>query len=199
MVGVMRRMVGAVLVGCALVLGGCGGASPAPEPLPSATAEPSAPEPPTPAPTPSASAVARPERPADMDRTDEVGAAAAAEYFLSLYSYVMQTGDLAEWDAMSWESCNFCSGIRDLAVEIAAKQENYQGGAIEAIDVFVFPRDEALDVYPVDVTYVQDPDARTDKEGALVNSTSGDAGKFGVDARRVVDQWKILAVSAQDQ
>ena len=198
MVGVMRRMVGAVLVGCALVLGGCGGASPAPEPSPSATAEPSAPEPPTPAPTPSASAVARPERPADMDRTDEVGAAAAAEYFLELYPYVLATGDSVDWLAMSSDACGFCSGIGRDAADVRAREVTYAGGAIELLSLKVLKKDEAVGGYPVESIFVQEPETRRDPAGNMLSETEGDSGSIRIDTIRLDGAWQILAVVVSD-
>ena len=50
----------------------------------------------------------KPERPAGMDEQTPEGAAAAATYFLSLYSYVYATGDLSLWQAMSTPDCEFC-------------------------------------------------------------------------------------------
>jgi len=50
----------------------------------------------------------KPERPAGMDEQTPEGAAAAATYFLSLYSYVYATGDLSLWQAMSTSDCEFC-------------------------------------------------------------------------------------------
>ena len=40
------------------------------------------------------------------------GAAAAASYFISLFSYINATADLAEWDALSSAECSFCAGVR---------------------------------------------------------------------------------------
>ncbi len=93
-----RRAVPIALV-AALLLGGCTGGDPEPSPGPevSEAVEPS----PTPTPTPTQQPVVAPEPPADLARTDEIGAAAAAEYFSRLYSYTMQTGDVDEWEAMS--------------------------------------------------------------------------------------------------
>ncbi|MEE6295272.1 DUF6318 family protein [Georgenia sp. MJ278] len=54
-----------------------------------------------------------PERPAEMARTDEAGAVAAAQYFLSLFGYGAATGDVAEWDAMSDPDCLGCAGLRE--------------------------------------------------------------------------------------
>ena len=198
MVGVERRIVGAVLVGGAWVLGGCGGASPDPEATPSATAEPSAPESLTPAPTPSAPAIAQPERPADMDRTDEVGAAAAAEYFLILYSYVMQTGDLVEWDAMSTTACDFCAGIRGDAGKIASGGGSYAGGEIAVSDLVVGARDEAIDAFPVKSSIRQKPSQQTDAAGALVAESVGRSGEVLVEVINRPEGWGILAVVSEE-
>ena len=104
---------GAISVGLSMVgvllLGGCAGsAEPGPDPTPSVTAEPTV----TPAPTASVASATAPVRPAEMDRNDEVGAAAAAEYFLRLFPYVMQSGDLTEWERISTTDCQFCATVR---------------------------------------------------------------------------------------
>ena len=132
-----------------------------------------------------------------MDRTDEVGAAAAAEYFLSLYSYVMQTGDLAEWDAMSWETCNFCSSTRDRSVQIRKNAERFTGGEIETISVRVYPIDDAIGGYPVDVEFTQQPSAHVDASGTSIYSGAVDTGTFGVDVINVTSEWRILSVTDQ--
>lgn len=61
-----------------------------------------------------------PKRPAAMDRDDEEGAIAAAEHFLRLSLYGAATGDWAEYDAMSMDTCTFC--------------ENYKKANQEALD-----------------------------------------------------------------
>lgn len=190
--GVRRRVMSTLVVAGALAISGCTGGGPGPEPSASTTVEPSV----TASPTPSDPGVAKPERPADMDRTDEAGAAAAAEYFLSLYSYVMQTGDLAEWDAMSWETCGFCSGVRESALEIAASGDTYRGGEISVTDIRVLPIDEEIGGYPVDVAVLQEPSRRLSSSGAVVQESPGEGGSVRVDTLFTSDRWAILAVAS---
>ena len=63
-----------------------------------------------------------PKRPAAMDRDDEEGAIAAAEHFLRLSLYGAATGDWAEYDAMSMDTCTFCENYKK------ANQEAYEAG-----------------------------------------------------------------------
>ena len=101
----------------ALTIAGCSAApSPAPGPTShgaSATTEPPRSTPPVPTPTPTwPVAVALPSPPAEMSRDDEVGAVAAAEYFLGeLYPYTVSSQNTLAWRAMSHELCTYCSSI----------------------------------------------------------------------------------------
>ncbi|HEY5555338.1 MAG TPA: DUF6318 family protein, partial [Cellulomonas sp.] len=94
------------------LLGGCsfGGTDSS---APSTSAGPTVPASPTPtaAATPSPTTTPKPERPAAMDTVNLDGAIATATYFLELQPYVANTGDLAEWRAMSHDDCVFCSGV----------------------------------------------------------------------------------------
>ena len=133
-----------------------------------------------------------------MDRTDEVGAAAAAEYFLSLYSHVMQTGDLAEWDAMSTTACDFCTGIREDAGNIAGGGGRYAGGEIAVTDLIVGARDEAIDAFPVKTSIRQNPSQQNDASGALVTESAGRSGEVLVEVINRPEGWGILAVVSED-
>src|SRR5690606_19735685 len=96
------RWAAAAALAGVLLLAGCTGGEPEPEgselPLPAsvaASASPSA----SVSPEPSEEAEAEgPERPAAMDKKDADGAAAAAEYFLSLYDYMLTTGDSSRFE-----------------------------------------------------------------------------------------------------
>ncbi len=47
-----------------------------------------------------------------MSRADEVGARAAARYFMTdLYAYTEMSQDTTEWRAMSHRECVFCASI----------------------------------------------------------------------------------------
>jgi hypothetical protein len=153
-------------------------------PTPSPTAEPATPsEPPTP--------------PAELARTDEVGAAAAATYFLELYAYTMQTGDVTAWDALSWEQCEFCRSTRDQAVGMASRGETFTGGEIEPQSTTVMPRDDLIGGFPVDVVVQEAPSEHRASDGEVLNRSSGTPGTLRVDTLRAADGWKVLAVVAR--
>ena len=72
-----------------------------------------------------------PARPAALDQPPTLdGAKAVAVYFLLLYPYAYQTGDLAAWNALSHPACAFCS---DTAVHVrqqAAGGQHSTGGNV---------------------------------------------------------------------
>lgn len=104
----------AVLVlGCALFIGACGDDPSAQATVPT-TVQPTA----LPAPEASSTPVdgagqplVVPERPATMDRHDELGAQAAAEYFVELYGYTVQSRDSVDLQALCKPQSAFCSGV----------------------------------------------------------------------------------------
>jgi hypothetical protein len=86
-----------------------------------------------------------------MEKQDAEGAAAAAEYFLSLRAYIMKTGDTAEWEAMSHEACDFCTSSREQARQIAERGDVFEGGEITARTVQQYDRDSVTGIWPLDV------------------------------------------------
>ena len=177
-----------------LALGGCTGGGKKPEPLASASADPPTTASPTTTRIPSVPTVAKPERPADMDRTDEVGAGAAATYFLSLYSYVMQTGDVTEWDAMTTDACDFCRGIRSDSNAIVTAGGHYSGGKISVTNVNVGSHDASLDAFAVETSITQQASQQTDAVGTAVTHSSDRAGNVRVELINRAEGWGILAV-----
>ncbi len=63
-----------------------------------------------------------------MEQPGADGAAAAATYFMSLYPYVLATGDLAAWDAMSAPDCDFCNNTRTEVERLRAAEQRNLGG-----------------------------------------------------------------------
>ncbi|GAA2720072.1 DUF6318 family protein [Cellulomonas aerilata] len=197
-----RIAAGALVVVGALALAGCTGGEPdaqAPTTSGRGTVSPSPSASPTPSPTATATPPASPPPPpADLARTDEVGAAAAATYFLTLYAYTMQTGDVSAWDAMSSPGCGFCSRTRDFALGVSAAGETFTGTDISVSSTFVYPLDPLLEAYPVDATFTQAAGEHRNAQGELLSTSPPDSGTFGVDVTRVSGGWKVLAVTAQD-
>ena len=87
----------------AVLLAGCGGSPPAPKQT-FATYTPTVTQSATPTPEPNAESVVEPARPAEMERSDQTGAAAAATHFMLLFEYVLMTGDHEEWDRIGGSS-----------------------------------------------------------------------------------------------
>jgi hypothetical protein len=186
--GARGVIVGVLVVG---VVVGCSSPEPVVE-SPSPVVE--APSP-SPTPTLTVEGPVKPERPADMDRTDEVGAAAAAVYFLELYPYVMATGDLAEWDAMTWaELCSFCTATRERQVLRAAASETYEGGEVTLEVLQTFPLDDLIGGYPLDVRISQAEAVIRDANGAEKDRQEGFSGTLRVEMLHDGTIWRVLTV-----
>lgn len=110
--------------------------------------------------------VEKPQRPAAMDREDAKGAAAAAEYFIELYPYIMATGDTAEFEAMSHEACRACSDALRQADEIAKNDDSYVNGGVAVETREVYEQDALTGIFPVDV--------HAETQAAKIITSSGD-------------------------
>jgi len=110
-----------LLGGCSF--GGTGRSAAATSARPTATASPT----PTTAPTPSPTTTPKPERPTAMDTVNVSGAVATAKYFLELFPYALNTGDINDWDALSHPDCQFCSGLSAEVKRQAAVLQHQEG------------------------------------------------------------------------
>jgi len=184
-----------VAVGC--VVAGCtGGGGPGPSPSVDEPVVPSPSESESPVPSPTETGPVKPERPAAMDRDDAEGAAAAAEYFLSLYGYVLATGDTAEWDAMTWaETCEFCAKVKSDAEEIAASGDTYEGAEITVSNPDV-EFDDFGGGFPVLFDFQQTPHLRTASDGSVVSEDRGGSGRLQIDVSVATGEWLVLAVTS---
>lgn len=71
-----------------------------------------------------------PARPAALDQPPTLeGAKAVATYFLLLYPYAYQTGDLSAWNALAHPDCNFCASVRTHVSEATSVGRHTVGGA----------------------------------------------------------------------
>lgn len=148
-------------------------------------------------PSPSASApeALKPERPLVMDRDDAEGAAAAAEYFIELYPYVMATGDAAEFERMSHKACGFCSGTLSDARDIAADGKQYDGGATVATLIQTFERDELTGIFPLDFRVEQASARVVDPSGSQVTTTEAKVGDVRVEMGRLEGEWVVVGIA----
>lgn len=190
--GVAMRVAGvAVVVG--LALSACTGTTPDPDGAGSPIGEPTASASPTP------SVPAKPERPAAMERDDAEGAAAAAEYFIELYPYVMATGDTEEFEAMSHRACGFCEQALKDANRIQGRDQNFQGGETEVKVLDQYLQDDLTGIYPLDVEVKQDASETLDADGSLFSSAETQTSEHRVEVGRKNDRWVVVAIAPRPE
>ncbi len=73
-----------------------------------------------------------PTHPPEWQTGNNVGALAAATYFMELYNYVIATGDLTEWDAVSDPGCEYCASVHDDVAALVDAGGRYDGGESRA-------------------------------------------------------------------
>jgi hypothetical protein len=194
-----RSMLPLALVLFSALVVGCGGEPDAP----AATGSPTDPSSPTATPTstpalrPSPSP--SPSRPEVMERNDVEGAIAAAQYFLELYPYAYNTGDLEDWRAMSHPECVFCIGV------IRNVEDLHSIGGYELGGEFIFRQVSAREplsgneYFAVDFDLEQKPGIRVDGDGSRQDFDGDDnlTVKFALGA--INDQWVIREVTVEDR
>ena len=188
---VARTCAGAVTLGVGLALAGC---SMTARPTPTASAGPTGAPSATPSPSVRPTRPA-PTRPAAMATMDGNGAAAAAVYFIELYGYVLQTGDLTEWNAMSFANCQFCSSIHKSISSVYEGGGHIEGGSLAAEVLAVHKLDEFIGGYPIDLRVTQQPSSAYSADGTETDSTavSTKSGRFYTIF--VNGAWQIADVS----
>lgn len=126
------------------------------------------------------------------------GAAAAATYFIELYGYVLQTGDLTAWDAMSYPGCRYCADTHDYVASATSAGETFEGSVISVEVVQIHELNELVSGYPVDLRVTQGPTTHRDASGSTIET--GDVWtavmRFQTVFRR--GAWTILDASVLD-
>jgi hypothetical protein len=183
-----------VAVTVALVLlAGCsfGGSDPAPT---AADAAPRVAAAPTPSTTPSPTSTPKPERPAAMDTVNLDGAIATATYFLQLFPYALNTGDLTDWAVLSHPECIFCRG---LTTEVGRQKGlgQHQEGTVMAIGSATGIEIDHGVWFSVDVRFTQGAWAVADSRGTVVeNSADTESLQANLIVIRDANQWLIRGV-----
>ncbi|WP_066582599.1 DUF6318 family protein [Cellulomonas timonensis] len=190
-----RAGAAALILATTLGLVGCTQADTTPDSGPMATGAAATP---SPTPTPSPTRSAQPERPAAMADATIDGAIAAATYFMSLYPYVYNTGDLTEWNALSHPECIFCASVVD-GVEEMHNRGNHSVGAEMAVANAVAVELNPGHSFSVQATLSQGPTTEIDATGIVVSQT---AATQTSDARLVMfwegDEWLVRAFETSD-
>jgi len=190
--GAAMRIAGLVLA-AGLALSACTGVTPEPEvstgptgdPTPTASASPS----------PSPSVPTKPERPEAMEREDAEGAAAAAEYFIELYPYVMATGDTEEFEAMSHRACGFCDDALEQARQIEEGGWRYTGGGSTLSVTQTYERDDLTGIYPLDVEISQESSEISENDGTKLDSIESKVFDRRVEMGLRRGEWVVVTVA----
>lgn len=189
--GGVRVGAAGLLVAAGLVLAGCTGSAPEPGVTGSPTVDPT----PAVSASPSPSVPVKPERPDAMKRDDAKGAAAAAEYFLSLYAYTKATGDTTEWDAMSHRLCDFCRTVRIATEEMASRDESYTGGEVTLDVIKTYLMDEVTGIYPLDGRLDQASATVRDAQGQVITTTDGAVVERRIEMGIRDNKWVVVTVA----
>jgi hypothetical protein len=192
MSGAAMRAAG-LIVAVGFALSACTGSTPDPDvsgsPTGGSTPVASASASPTP------SKPAKPERPDAMKRDDAEGAAAAAEYFIELYPYVMATGDTEEFEEMSHRACGFCEELSSQASAIQDADEVFVGGETSVEITKEYKRDEVTGIYPFDSKITQQAQTITAADGHVVLDAKQEVLDRRIEMGRRNGEWVMVAVA----
>jgi len=134
-----------------------------------------------------------------MKRDDAEGAAAAAEYFIELYPYVMATGDTEEFEAMSHRACGFCEQTLKDVDRIQNRGQTFQGGATEAMLLDQYLRDDLTGIYPLDFEVTQEASKTLDADGSVASSAKAQVSEHRVEVGRKSDRWLVVAIAPRPE
>jgi hypothetical protein len=145
----------------------------------------------TPAPT-MPTAVPSPTPPPEMAQDDEVGAVAAATYFLDLYTYTESTQDTGPWEAMSHDDCVFCQSVLD---DVARTRSAGQVVHATTMDVQTGSRTMLNPLaYSIELDVTSGPDSLWTSDGRMLQEGSRAHGRMTVVVVYHATEWLVREV-----
>ena len=130
-----------------------------------------------------------------MQQKDAKGAAAAAEYFIELYPYVMATGDTEEFEAMSHRACGFCDDALEQAEQIKEGGWAYSGGDSTLSVTQAYKRDELTGIYPMDTEITQEQSRISDPNGNKLDSVETTLFDRRIEMGIKSGEWVVVKVA----
>jgi len=131
-----------------------------------------------------------------MDTVNVDGAVATATYFLELYPYALNTGDISAWDSLSHPECIFCAGLSDEVRRQAGLSQHQVGLATSiasATGVEVTPGK----FFDVDLELTQGPWQVVDTAGTVVEeSLPTKVAHIHMNVVRDSDSWLVREAQA---
>lgn len=199
----------AVILSAALLASCSSGSDPAPSttpamspaPAPQTTAPPESPSP-TVAPTVETVRpeidIPEPEMHPDMAHDDIDGAESAARYFLDLYGYVYNTGDLNAWNKLSDPECVKCTYVTEQVESQYAQGHWYENFALLHGEAIRYYPSADLSYYLVVVEVLNTENEHFGPSGKIIEETAETffaEYMIGVQYRGP-NEWKVMGASA---
>lgn len=127
-----------------------------------------------------------------MSQPNDAGAEAAARYFVQLYDYVFATRDLVGWEALSADSCEFCTDVAADVRAIAPGDVLVQAGPsqVRTLRAWEISDDRW---FGADMVIDQPATNQFDRSGAVVSSGPGGIVRLAL-AMTWTDGWTVDAV-----
>jgi len=136
--------------------------------------------------------------PPEMERQDEVGAVAAAEYFMALYEYVLGTGDARSWIAASGNDCTFCSGlVTSVNARYADGGRFSRPSATRYAGYSVTSHDPSVGLFGVELTFASAGVTSINADGSIASSGASEAGTLVLAVLPAARGWVLLGGSAE--
>ncbi|WP_372594719.1 DUF6318 family protein [Actinotalea sp.] len=130
--------------------------------------------------------------PPEMERDDEVGAVAAAKYFMALYEWAYGTGELELWDQVSGQTCEFCANTHDAVSGAYLDGARIESTQAQFSDFALIDIDQQLLIYSVRLAYSLPEATHIDATGATLGTIPAESGTLVVDVVPSARGWVLL-------
>lgn len=189
-------LVGTVVsVGAVVSVSACTGAAPEPPSTTPVTTSAEA----TTSPSPTPTAPAEPAKPASWTTGSDDAAVDAAAYFMDLYNYVIATGDLTEWDALSDPGCEFCANTHEDVGTVYSSGGRLEGGRLSVDGATLVDYSTTLHIHEVQFAFVTDPARQVADDDSIVSSTAAESGYVVVTVGFTGDRWNLVSGQAMTE
>jgi hypothetical protein len=111
----------------------------------------------------------------------------------------MATGDTEEFEAMSHRACGFCEQALEDANRIQARDQKFQGGAIEVKVLDRYLRDELTGIYPFDVEVEQEASKTVGLAGSVIASAQSQTSEHRVEVGRKNNRWVVVGIAPRPE
>lgn len=147
--------------------------------------------------TPSPPTVLPPEHPGTSVDEGIEGAEALARYFLDLYGYVYNSGDLSDWERISHPDCAFCADVSKQVTSNRTRKRIAVGGEIEVHELSTEQLND--DYVAVRATVTQAGASLTEPDGTVVSQTEATTLEVAIGVARAEGVWLIHGLEALDE